>query len=236
MNVQKEDNGVNRDYPMTTLRAFGGLHIGIGILCAILGIAVFIIDNVNMSKDCYIDNNGSYIDNNGTAHDEKECENQVSSAQTFFVYDIICFLFSGWFIITGSFPFCMTQRRQSSWRCLKITFMVCNIVAATLFVPGVFSFRVFGAVVRVEPRTDTVVLSSFIAVLGAFDWILAIAAASYCCCCTSWDDTDKSVVYVTFGQHANVEEMPNSKTMQSKLSQDGSKMRSGIYPAVDMTQ
>ncbi|XP_071121744.1 uncharacterized protein [Mytilus edulis] len=168
MNVQNENNGVNIDYPMKTLRAFGGLHIGIGILCAILGITVFIIDNVDMSKDCYINNNGTY-------YYDKECEHELSTAQSFFLFDIMCVLFSGWFIITGSFPFCMTQRRQSSWRCL-----------------------------RVEPRTDTVVLSSFIAVFGVHEWVIAIAAASYCCCCTSRDDTDNSVVYATFGQHTNV--------------------------------
>ncbi|XP_076113677.1 uncharacterized protein LOC143081918 [Mytilus galloprovincialis] len=197
MNVQNEDNGVNRDYPMKTLRAFGGLHIGIGILCAILGITVLIIDNVNMSKDCYINNNGTY-------YYDKECEHELSTAQSFFLFDIMCVLFSGWFIITGSFPFCMTQRRQSSWRCLKTTFMVCNIVAASCFVPSVFSFGLFRAVVRVEPRTDTVVLSSFIAVFGVHEWVIAIAAASYCCCCTSRDDTDNSVVYAIFGQHTNV--------------------------------
>ncbi|XP_076115952.1 uncharacterized protein LOC143083574 isoform X2 [Mytilus galloprovincialis] len=148
----------------------------------------------------------------------------------------ICFL---QFILTGCFPFCMTQRRQSRWRCLKKTFMVCNIVAASLFVPTVLSLGVFGTIARANPeehRIDVVVLSSFIAVLGIIELVISIAAASFCCCCTLWDDTDRSVVYITSGQPTHIVGMPDSHIIQSGPGQDGSAMRCGIYPAGDMTQ
>lgn len=89
MNVQNEDNGVNRDYPVKTLRVFGGLQICIGVLCAILSIVVLIIDSVALSKNCYIENNGNYFF-------DKECEHNSLTAQSVFLFDILFCLSSGW--------------------------------------------------------------------------------------------------------------------------------------------
>ncbi|XP_063400032.1 uncharacterized protein LOC134684659 [Mytilus trossulus] len=221
MTVRNTENEAYREYPVNRLRLFGGIHISIGVLSIILGITAIIIDIITMSKDCY-------IYENGTEYYDKFCDDYSFETQSFIFFDILCFLFSGWFILTGCFPFCMTQKRQSSWRCLKKAFMVCSIVGASTFVPTVFSFGVIGTSrANFEgQRTGAIALSYCFAVLGFVEFVIAIAAASFCCCCTPWEKTDRSEVYINSGQHTHIVGMPNTRYNQSEHGQDGFTMRS----------
>ncbi|XP_076115949.1 uncharacterized protein LOC143083573 isoform X2 [Mytilus galloprovincialis] len=185
MNIQNTDNEASNEYRVKTLRVFGGIQIGIGVLCGILSFAGVITDS---------------------------------------------------FILTGTFPFCMTPRRQSSWKCLKIAFMVCCIVGAATFVPTVFSLGVVGAIFRAEYKSGAAVLSSIIALLGFVELVIAIVASSFCCCCSSFGSSERTFVYITAGPQTNVLGMPNTQIIQTVPGQNVSAAHTGVYPAGMMTQ
>lgn len=89
MAVQNTENEAYREYRVNRLRIFGGIHIGNGVLSAILGITAIIIDIITMSKDCY-------IYENGTQYYDKICNDYSLETHSFIFVDILCFLFSGW--------------------------------------------------------------------------------------------------------------------------------------------
>lgn len=231
MTIHNTDNETSSEYRVKTLRVFGGVQVGIGVLCGILSFAGVITDSVNLSKNCDYSDNSYY---NGDDNYNR-CD-WYYFASPLLAFDVTCLFFSGWFILTGAFPFCMTQRRQNSWRCLKIAFMVCCIVGASTFVPTVFSLGVVGALFRAEYKSGAAVLSSIIALLGFVELVIAIIASSFCCCCSSWGSSDGSLVYITSGPHTNVLGMPNTQIIQTVPGQNVSAMHTGVYPAGIMTQ
>lgn len=172
-----------RTYRIRTLKIFGGIQIGMGILCGILSLVGVVIDGINMNKYC-----SYYI-----------CR-QYRNASVLFGFNMTCLIFSGWNLLTGIFPFCMNQKRRSSWRCLKITFMVCSILGASFFMPTVLSLGVVGALMRANHEGLTA-LPVFLAIMGLTEMVVAIVAASYCCCCSSFETTDQPrTVYITTNQ------------------------------------
>ncbi|XP_071123691.1 uncharacterized protein [Mytilus edulis] len=130
----------------------------------------------------------------------------------------------------------MTPRRQSSWKCLKIAFMVCCIVGASTFVPTVFSLGVVGAIFRAEYKSGAAVLSSIIALLGFVELVIAIVASSFCFCFSSFGSSERTFVYITAGQQTNVLRMPNTQIIQTVPGQNVSAAHTGVYPAGMMTQ
>ncbi|XP_063399479.1 uncharacterized protein LOC134684127 [Mytilus trossulus] len=226
MNIQNTDNEASNEYRVKSLRVFGGIQIVIGVLCGILSLAGVITDSVNLSKSCDYNDNSNY----NYDGDYYPCSSPLLA------YDIICVIFSGWFILTGTFPFCMTPRRQSRWKCLKIAFMVCCIVSASLFVPTVFSLGVVGAISRAEYESVAKVLSSIIALLGFVELVIAIVASSFCCCCSSFGSSERTFVYITAGPQTNVLGMPNTQIIQTVTGQNVSAAHTGVYPAGMMMQ
>ncbi|XP_052063430.1 uncharacterized protein LOC127703077 isoform X2 [Mytilus californianus] len=111
-----------------------------------------------------------------------------------FGFDITCLICSGWYVVTGFLPMCMSRKREASWMCLKTGFMVCSIIGASVFVPTMFSLGVVGSVIRGNHDSKAVTLSAFMAVLSFAEVVVAVIAASLCCCCTSWGTSDQQGV------------------------------------------
>lgn len=158
-----------------TLKIFGGLHIGLGVVCGILSVVGTIV-SVRGQRHDYRYNTGYYV--------YYDYQRQYSNTLSFITY-IVSAAFSGWFILTGSFPFCMTLKRESSWKCLKIAFLVCCIISAVVF--G-FTLLILSVIVGIVNGADdnipVMAVSICLAVLSFVELIIAIVAASYCCCCS----------------------------------------------------
>lgn len=212
----------NRVFPIRTLRVFGGIQIGLGVVAGVLSVIGMVLDGINMNKYC----------DYGPYYDYSRCS-VIWDAPTLFAFDITCLIFSGWFILTGTFPFCMTEKRQNSWRCLKITFMVCCIIGASTFIPTVFSLGVVGAIMRGNDNTGAIaVLPSFVALIGLAELIVAIVASSYCCCCSKWSTSERiRTVYITTNQPGMVSNMPNSQILNpQQIPNVMTHVQTGLYP------
>lgn len=201
MNSMVQSQPEEKCYPIRTLRIFGGVQIGIGILISLLSVAGIVVDVRNRNTYC------NY--NPGDPSHYQRCEDNSNGA-LMLIFDITCLVFSGWFILTGAFPFFMSQNRRSSWRCLKITFMVCCIMGSSTFIPTVFILEVIGAVFRGAYRGGLAVLPSLVAVLAFVELVIAIVAASYCCCCSSWERHTR-LVYVTPQQYGSTMSIPTAE-------------------------
>jgi len=76
-------------YPIRTLRIFGGVQMGIGVLSALLSVAGIVLDGITSNKDCdynpwdvpyyYYQRCAAYLD-----------------VSAMFAFDITCLIFSGW--------------------------------------------------------------------------------------------------------------------------------------------
>ena len=215
MNSLVQSQPEEKCYPIRTLRIFGGVQIGIGILSALLSVAGIVLDGITSSKNCdyyYWDDSYYYY---------KRCA-AYFDVSAMFAFDIICLIFSGWFILTGAFPFCMSENRRNRWRCLKITFMVCCIVGSSIFIPTVFSLGIVGAIFRAGDSGGLAVLPSFVAFLGLVELVIAIVAASYCCCCSSWETRKHTrLVYVTPQQYGAIMSIPTTEISQTTAYPSG---------------
>ena len=82
-------------YTIRILKWFGGIQIGIGILCVILSLVGVITNGINMNKPCsmYDDDYGfnSYYGN----YRNSNCI-QYSKASMLFGFNMTCLIFSGW--------------------------------------------------------------------------------------------------------------------------------------------
>ncbi|CAC5407299.1 unnamed protein product [Mytilus coruscus] len=103
------------------------------------------------------------------------------------------------YILTGLLPFCMTRQRESNWKCLKIGFMVCSIIGASVFVPTMFGLAVIGAALRDIHEPKVVVTSALLAVLSFAEFVVAVIAASFCCCCSAWGTSNQPGVMFVNG-------------------------------------
>ncbi|XP_063442502.1 uncharacterized protein LOC134722806 [Mytilus trossulus] len=211
MNLSSVDtiDAETRGFRVRTLRILGGTQIGLGIVCAILSLVGVIFDGVRMNKNCpqsysyYNQYSGSYYVNGYNG-----CHYWQSSI--LFGYNMTCLIFSGWCLLTGLFPFCMNKKRRSSWRCLKIAFMVCCIIGAAVFMPTIFSLGIIEASIRAENESGGLAtLPSFLALFAFIEMVVAIISSAYCCCCTSWDSSHQlRYVYVATGQNGIIHNMP----------------------------
>ncbi|XP_063443191.1 uncharacterized protein LOC134723535 [Mytilus trossulus] len=100
--------------------------------------------------------------------------------------DLISMAMSGWFILTGCVPQCMTEQRESSWKCSTIAFLVCYILSAVVFSSTVFSLAIIVALVAMfDTNTESVIaVSGFQALFSFIEFIISIVAAAHCCCCS----------------------------------------------------
>jgi len=83
-------------YRIRTLKIFGGIQIGMGILCGILSLVGVIIDGINMNKYCS-DSDSSYNDYTHQQYDSNynNCI-QHRKADVLFGFNMTCLIFSGW--------------------------------------------------------------------------------------------------------------------------------------------
>ncbi|VDH99996.1 Hypothetical predicted protein [Mytilus galloprovincialis] len=187
-----------------TLRKLGGLQISLGVLCGILGIVGAILCKTDMDSDCKKYNHYNIYYNCGNAH-------------TIFVLNLIGMAFSGWFILTGCFPLFMTEQRKSSWKCLTIAFLVCNIISAVVFSSTVFGLAMVGILIAaLDNNTGStggvITVSAFLVILSFVEFIVAIVAASHCCCCSQLNTGDQQgVIYINTAQSGMMYNMQNTQ-------------------------
>ena len=88
MNSLVQSQPEEKCYPIRTLRIFGGVQIGIGILSALLSVAGIVLDGITFNNDCDYTWNDSY-------YYYRRCAAYVDVG-AMFAFDIICLVFSGW--------------------------------------------------------------------------------------------------------------------------------------------
>ena len=81
-----------RDYKVGTLKIFGGIQIGLGVLCGILSLVGIIIDGNTKSKGCQYVIDYSY----GYSYTYRRCHDSYGFVDLFLGFDITCFVLSGW--------------------------------------------------------------------------------------------------------------------------------------------
>lgn len=186
-----------------TLRIFGGLHIGLGVICFLLGVAGASLSTEDKNKEC--DNN--YYGNSFGSYVYYRCKNEKSRSEASFNMFIVSAIFSGWFILTGLIPFCMTLNRESSWKCLKTAFLVCSIISAAVFGFTVFILAVvLGIINGADGHTDVKNVSSGLAFFGFVEFIAAIASASFGCCCSQLYTSQQPVAIFMTGAHYGMQQ------------------------------
>ncbi|XP_071173819.1 uncharacterized protein [Mytilus edulis] len=221
MNLPSVDtiDAETRGFRVKTLRILGGTQIGLGIVCAILSLVGVIFDGVRMNKNCPHSYSYNYDPQYGFHYGNGYTGCHYLQSSTLFGFNITCLIFSGWCLLTGLFPFCMNKKRRSSWRCLKITFMVCCIIGASVFMPTIFSLGVIGALIHAENESNGLAtLPSFLAVFAVIEMVVAIVASAYCCCCSSWGSSNQlRYVYVDNGQNGIIHNMPLTQLNTGQL-------------------
>ena len=87
MNSLVQSQPEEKCYPIRTLRIFGGVQIGIGILSALLSVAGLVLDGITSNTDCDYNWDDSYY--------HKRCAAYMY-VSGMIPFDIICLVFSGW--------------------------------------------------------------------------------------------------------------------------------------------
>jgi len=82
-------------FPVRTLKIFGSIQIGCGILLGILSIIGVVLDAKAMSEHCK-ENNYNYNDDYNYNHVYRMCRKKQSNGRLMFDYDVICIICSGW--------------------------------------------------------------------------------------------------------------------------------------------
>lgn len=210
------ENRNHHAFPVRTFKVFGGIQIGLGVLIGILSLIGVVMDTIGMHKldDCKYQQYQHGYDYDSSYFNR--CYSYRNS-HLLFSFDLSCLICSGWFVLTGFLPMCMSKKRESSWKCLKVGFMVCSIIGASIFVLTVFTLGVIGAVVRSIIDGSNGMLSIFIAVLSFAEAVLAIISASYCCCCTTWiiSNQTQRVLFVNSSQSGPILNVPHTNVLMS---------------------
>ncbi|VDI74778.1 Hypothetical predicted protein [Mytilus galloprovincialis] len=187
-------------FPVRTFKVFGGVQIGLGLLLGLLSLIGVILDIISWNKydDCINNNMYNHYDPYSSGYSYWLCR-RYNDVHALFAFDITCLICSGWYVVTGFLPMCMSRKREASWMCLKTGFMVCSIIGASIFVPTMFSLGVVGSIIRGNHDSKTVILSAFMAVLSFAEVVVAIIAAAFCCCCSAWGKSNQQGVVIMQG-------------------------------------
>ena len=87
MNSMVQSQPEEKCYPIRTLRIFGGVQIGIGILSSLLSVAGIVVDGIKMNTYCdYNPGDPSYY---------QRCL-EYWDGSLMLAFDIPCLVFSGW--------------------------------------------------------------------------------------------------------------------------------------------
>ncbi|CAC5426540.1 unnamed protein product [Mytilus coruscus] len=176
---QVQTNGIQQEeLPVRKLKVFGRLQIFLGGLLVILSKIRLILDTISMQKykDCL---------------DNEYYSFSANYDNSYHPYYLLC---NRHYNTKRQLAFDITSLICSEW---KTAFMVCNIIAASVLVPGIYILGVIEAVIRDTYESRVVILLSFMTVVSSAEVIVAIMAASYCCCCSTWGTSDQQgVVFV----------------------------------------
>ncbi|XP_076109286.1 uncharacterized protein LOC143078252 [Mytilus galloprovincialis] len=212
--VANQTQPVQTDFRMSRMRALrilGGAQIGLGVICVILGIVGVILSNTEKNKRCQSNNSGyDYMDY--VYYYYYRC----SDATGIVILYSICIACSGWFILTGCLPLCMTEKRQTSWKCLTVAFLVCNILSTVVFSSTVFILAIMGALIVSNKFHNEGVVTVFaiLAIFAFIEFIISIVAASHCCCCSQLNiGNQQSVIYIHTVQPGMMHNMPNTRIL-----------------------
>ena len=93
--TQSTDDLDVQAYGIRTLRIFGGIQIGIGILCGILSLVGVVIDGINMNKYCSYYPYYGYDINSQYFSSYNNCR-QYRNSGVLFGFNMTCLIFSGW--------------------------------------------------------------------------------------------------------------------------------------------
>ncbi|CAC5426538.1 unnamed protein product [Mytilus coruscus] len=195
---QVQTNGINQEQLLVRkLKMFGRLQIFLGFLLVILSSIRLVLNWISMQKynDCFNNEYYYYFDHYDNSYHPYLPHyvlcNRYYNSHLQFPFDITSLICSGWCILTGILPFCMTNQRKANWRCLKTAIMMCSIIAASVLVPGIYSLGVIGAILRDNYELRVVILLSFMTVVSFAEVVVAIMTASYCCCCSALGTSDQ---------------------------------------------
>ncbi|XP_063441995.1 uncharacterized protein LOC134722315 [Mytilus trossulus] len=192
-----------RAFPAKTFMVFGSLQIGLGVLLGILSLIGVILGITAWNKydDCLANiysvttkhyNSGSYFDGSDWL-----CY-RYNAVNALFTFDIICLICSGWYVVTGLLPLCMTKKREAKWMCLKTGFMLCSLIGLTNVVPTMFSLGVLGSITRERYDLKTTVnLPVLMAVLSFAEAIVAVVSAFFCCCYSTYGLSNQKGVVIS---------------------------------------
>ena len=75
-----------------TLKIFGGLHIGLGVICFLLGVAGASLSTEDKNKEC----DDNYYGNSFGSYLNYKCKNEKSRSEASFNMFIVSAIFSGW--------------------------------------------------------------------------------------------------------------------------------------------
>ncbi|CAC5375804.1 unnamed protein product [Mytilus coruscus] len=176
-NQPVQTSGIQQqEFPVGRLKMFGYIQIGLGIALGILSLVGVILDVIAMEKyqDCLTgsDLNGHYDPVYNIYHTVGSYSRFCSAYSHLLLgMDITCLICSGWYILTGLLPLCMTRQRESTWRCL-----------------------------RDRREHKSVVTSYLVAALSFAEVVVAIIAASFCCCCSAWGTSNQQGVIFVNGR------------------------------------
>jgi len=81
-----------------TLKIFGGLHIGLGVICGILGVVGAVLSAEDMNKQCDYNNYYGYYGYDGYYgyYGYYGCKREKSNSTLSFIMYIVSAAFSGW--------------------------------------------------------------------------------------------------------------------------------------------
>ncbi|XP_052063685.1 uncharacterized protein LOC127703191 isoform X2 [Mytilus californianus] len=194
-------------FPVRTFRILGGSQIALAIICMVHSFIGVIIDAIEMNRNC----RHSYKSYYGV-HDPWfwQCWIWRRYTEPLLAFDLTCLICSVWFLFTGFFPICMSRKKIHNWKNLKIAFMVCSIIGSALFVPIIFSLGVIGAIYREFHNGKVVVLSAFLSIFSAGQFVVGIISASYCCCCSAWEVSEPTVIYFSSNQPGTIMSPPQT--------------------------
>ncbi|XP_052230695.1 uncharacterized protein LOC127844477 isoform X2 [Dreissena polymorpha] len=170
--IEGIDSSKMGHFPFSSFKLLGGLQIGIGAVCLILGI-------VDLLVFLYV----SHFDN------------ETLSALTIASVPIWCGL---WFIVAGSMGGCMSLEQKTTLSYFKMTFMILSVLCALLFGPALFAIEVYMVVLRKEGNTISAaewLIPMVIAFFALNEIIVAVITAAICCCCSPLKQAKVRVLY-----------------------------------------
>ncbi|XP_076109435.1 uncharacterized protein LOC143078459 [Mytilus galloprovincialis] len=228
------DQSSQRTYPVRTFKVFGGIQIGLGIILEIICLIAVVTDAMGIQNyhDCLLHNEQLHNDSSNYWSCRK-----YKKSEELFLFDIVCIICCGWFVLTGVLPMCMSRKRQSSWRSLKIGFMVCSIIGASIFCTTVIILGVNGVLFRLFFGANPI-LSAFITLIALVETIVAIVTASFCCCCSPWQipSEGQAVLFVNSTQPGMIMNVPQTQGPMDNPIQTTTGQTMVQYPSAQQYQ